>query len=293
MRFSASVLPRITAGIALCLAFATAPAAQSPFKKLAASVSQIEERLDGRVGIALVDTDTGAAWLHRADERFLMNSTVKTPVCGAVLARHDAGGLSLSEQLPVRDSDLLSYAPVTKEHAGGTMQVADLCLAALDWSDNTAANLLISRLGGPQEVTKFFRSIGDTASRLDRYEPELNTFAADSPLDTTTPAAMAGTLRALLVGNALSASSRNLLREWMSHGSVTSALLRDQAPANWAFSDKSGAGSHTRSIIALVTPEGRAPWVAVIYISGTDADFAVRNAALKELGAAVINVMRN
>ncbi|NSY37859.1 class A beta-lactamase [Leisingera sp. ANG59] len=293
MRFSASILPRAAAGIALGLALATAAAAQSPFKILAASVSHAEERLNGRVGIALVETDTGAAWFHRADEKFLMNSTMKTPVCGAVLARSDAGKLSLSEQLPVRESDLLSYAPVTKKHAGETMSIADLCLAALDWSDNTAANLLISRLGGPNEVTKFFRSIGDTVSRLDRYEPELNTFAAGSPLDTTTPAAMAETLRALLVGNALSVSSRNLLGKWMSYGSVTSTLLRKEAPANWEFFDKSGAGSHTRSIIALVTPEGSAPWIVAIYISDTDADFATRNAALKELGAAVIKVMRN
>ncbi len=293
MRLSASVLLRIAAGISLGLSLATAPAAQSPLKILAASVSQIEEGLKGRVGIALVDTGTGKVWFHRANEKFLMNSTVKTPVCGAVLARSDAGELSLSEQLPVRESDLLSYAPVTKEHAGGTMTIADLCLAALDWSDNTAANLLISRLGGPDEVTNFFRSIGDTVSRLDRYEPELNAFAPDSPLDTTTPAAMAETLRALLVGNALSVSSRNLLAEWMSHGNVTSTLLRNKAPATWAFSDKSGAGSHTRNIIALVTPEGRAPWVAAIYISDTDADFAARNTALKELSAAVVNVMRN
>lgn len=292
MRFTTSVLLGAAAGFALGLSIATTVLASPALQSLADIVTQVEDRLDGRVGIALVDTGSDLTWTHRPDEGFLMNSTVKVPICGAVLARRDAGTMSLSEELPIRDADLLSYAPVTEERVGENMTLEDLCFAALDMSDNTATNLLIDHLGGPEAVTQFFRSIGDPVSRLDRREPELNAFAVGDPRDTTTPVAMAATLRDLLLGTALAPASRGQLAEWMSHGAVTGTLLRQDAPADWVFSDKSGSGSHTRNIVAVVIPEGRAPWIVTIFISDADEDFATRNAALQELSAAVMAVIR-
>jgi len=159
-------------------------------------------------------------------------------------------------------------------------------------SDNTAANMLVDHLGGPEAVTQFFRDMGDTASRLDRREPELNTFSPGDPRDTSTPATMADTLRHLLLGGALTGASSRQLSDWMSHGGVTGKLLRAEAPADWQISDKSGSGSHTRNIIAMLRPEGRAPWIVTIFISDTDEDFATRDAALQELSAAVMAVIR-
>lgn len=45
----------------------------------------IEEQLQARVGVAVVDTGSGQSWLYRADERFPMASTAKTLVCAALL----------------------------------------------------------------------------------------------------------------------------------------------------------------------------------------------------------------
>lgn len=292
MRFTTSVLSRAAAGLALGLSLATTVIAEPPLKTLADTVAQVEDRLGARVGIALVDTGSGQSWTHRADERFLMNSTMKVPLCAAVLARRDAGAQSLDETLTIRPTDVQSYAPVTEKRVGGSMTIADLCLAAIDMSDNTAANLLIDHLGGPQEVTQFFRSIGDPVSRLDRLEPELNTFVAGDPRDTSTPVAMAEMLRAVLLGDALEPASRDQLAEWMRHGGVTGALLRREAPAGWQILDKSGSGSHSRNIVAVVIPAGRAPWIVTIFLSDVDADFATRNAALQQLGASVMGVIR-
>ncbi|QDY69296.1 class A beta-lactamase [Qingshengfaniella alkalisoli] len=293
MRFTASVLPRVAAGVFLSLSLASVSFAQRPIDTLADTVAQVEERLGARIGLSLVDTGSELSWLHREDERFLMNSTVKTPLCGTVLARRDAGRLSLSDTLRVTQEDILSYAPVTAEQVGTEMTLADLCLAALDMSDNTATNMLIDYLGGPQAVTEFFRTTGDEVSRLDRREPELNTLVPGDPRDTTTPAAMTSTLRRLLLGDVLSPSSRDQLAEWMSLGGVTGNLLRADAPDDWLILDKSGSGNHTRNIIAVITPDGGSPWIATIFISDTDADFATRNAALQEIGSAVISVIRN
>ncbi|WP_223162898.1 class A beta-lactamase [Roseivivax sediminis] len=274
------------------MSFASFASAETPQSTLARTVGQIEGRLEARVGIALVDTGSGATWSHRPDERFLMNSTAKVPICALVLAQRDEGDISLSDALTVRESDLLSYAPVTSEHVGESMSMSELCLAALDMSDNTAANLVLDRAGGPEAVTDLFRQAGDPVSRLDRREPDLNAFTPGDPRDTTTPAAMAATLRELLLGETLTVASREQLAAWMSHGAVTQDLLRSHAPAGWEIFDKSGSGDQTRNIVALVSPSNGAPWLVTIFISDADTDFATRNAALKDLSAAVMAVIR-
>lgn len=292
MWLATNLLSRTVVGFVLGLSLATSTLADTPTEVLSDAVARIEDRLDGRVGIALVDTGTGFSWQHRVEERFLMNSIVKAPLCGVVLARRDAGILSLADELPVRDVDLLEYAPVAETYVGGNMSISELCFAAVDMSDNTATNLLIDYIGGPQAVTDYFISIGDSTSRLDRREPELNTFAVGDLRDTTTPAAMAKTLDVLLLGDVLAPESRDQLTEWMGQGSVTGAFLRKDVPQGWAIFDKSGGGSHTRNIVGIVAPEGRSPWIVTIFISDADVDFDTRDAALQELSAAVMAVIR-
>ena len=291
-------LPRpLAAGLCLGLALAgAAPAdtpipAEGPERTLARTIAAVEGELGARVGLVLHDTGSGRRLTHRADERMPMNSTVKTAICGAVLSGAETGSLQLDEALPVMAADILAYAPVTSAHVGGTMTLAALCLATLDQSDNTAANLLITRLGGPQAVTGFLRRIGDPVSRVDRMEPALNDTAPGDPRDTTTPRAMADTWQALLLGPALGATGRARLADWMSHGGGTAALLRRDAPEGWQIVDKSGAGARSRNLVAMITPPGRAPWIAAIYIAEAEADFATRNAALQRIGRAVVGVI--
>ena len=291
MRITASLLSRVAAGLSLGLCLSTAAPAQTPIETLAATVAEVEDRLGARVGVTLVDTGSDIFWAHRADERFLMNSTIKMPICAAMLAQVDAGALSLSDRLVVEQDEILSYAPVTETRVGTELTLAELCLAALDMSDNTATNMVIDHLGGPQAVTDFFRETGDEVSRLDRREPALNTFAPGDPRDTTTPRAMTETLRRVLLGDVLSPASRSQLAEWMRFGGVTQGLLRADAPEGWRILDKSGSGSHTRNIIALVTPEGADPWIVTLFISDVEADFATRNAALQEIGSAAMAVI--
>ncbi len=74
------------------------------------------------------------------------------------------------------------------------MTVRELCSAAITMSDNTAANLFLTTIGGPKELTAFAQH-GDRVTRLDRWEPELNEAIPNDERDTTMPAAMATTLR--------------------------------------------------------------------------------------------------
>jgi beta-lactamase class A len=276
------------AAFTMGLFFAGSAHAMDADARLQEVVSTIEENLDARVGIVVRDSGSDWQWAHREDERFMLNSTFKSALCGAVLQRAETGELALTETLAIEASDILDYAPVAETHVGGSMTIGELCLATLDMSDNTAANLLIERLGGPQEVTAFMRSLGDNVTRLDRLEPEMNTFAEGDPRDTTTPAAMAASWETMLLGAGLSPASQAQLIEWMSIGGVTGALLRASTPEDWLVADKSGSGNRTRNLVAMVTPPDEAPYMVSIYLSDTTADFQARNAAVMKIGAAIV-----
>src|SRR6185437_11906471 len=106
-------------------------------------LESIEDRSGSRLGMAALDVHSGADSGYRADERFPMCSTFKAMLAAAVLAKVDAGAERLDRFVRYGAADLMSYAPAAKAHlAQGGMTVAALCEAAVELSDNTAANLL-------------------------------------------------------------------------------------------------------------------------------------------------------
>lgn len=168
---------------------------------------------------------------------------------------------------------------------GQEVSLADLCSAALRLSDNVAGNKVLESSGGPEGLTGYLRSIGDTVTRLDRQEPELNQAAPGDPRDTTTPAAIAGSLLRLVFGEALSPSSRYQLRAWLVADEVGGPLLRAGVPGDWVIGDRTGVGGHgSRGVVAVMWPPGQAPIVAAIYVTSTDATMDQRNHCLAAQG---------
>ncbi|MET4230708.1 beta-lactamase class A [Bradyrhizobium sp. LA6.10] len=216
-----------------------------------------ERETGGRIGVYAENLATGAKLAWRADERFVMCSTFKASLAACVLARADRGEEQLAAMIPYGKADLLDYAPVAKQNlAAGAMSVTDMCKAIVELSDNTCANLLLARIGGPAALTAFWRSLGDTTSRLDHNEPELNRSPPGDPRDTTTPAAMAGNLKRLVVGEALSPASRTQLTEWIVGCKTGANRLRGGLPAGWKIGDKTGNnGKDASGDIAVVWPK--------------------------------------
>ena len=196
------------AGLAVAVTSRRARAAPSAEERLSVAnkrLAEIEAREGGRLGVFVRDTGAGATIEHRADERFPMCSTFKLLAAAAALKRVDNGAERLDRKIAYGPDDLLEYAPITKAHvAEGGMTVADLCAAAIDWSDNTAANLVLRTIGGPAGFTHFASSLGDEVTRLDRNEPSLNEATPGDPRDTTSSRAMAASMQKVLVGDALS-----------------------------------------------------------------------------------------
>lgn len=286
---------KIAQVLLILLPLIAAPAfADTAEQALSKTIARIETEMKARVGVQIYDSGTGWGWGHRQDERFLMASTFKALLCGAVLQAVDRGEVSLDEKLKIRAEDISNHAPVAEKYIGGSLTIARLCHATLDQSDNTAANLLVDRLGGPQAVTEFLRGIGDQVTRLDRKEPDLNIFVAGDPRDTTSPAAVVKSWEAMLTGDVLSSKSRSQLTEWLSTGGVTGKLLRPSVPKGWQVADRSGGGrEHTRNIVAMLTPPGRAPIFVAIFVSDTPANWSSRNAAVTEIGAAVMALIES
>lgn len=257
-------------------------------EELLGKLVEIEERLDARIGVAVLDTQTGRRWEHRADERFPMTSTFKALACGAVLTRVDAGEEDLDRRIRIEASDIVTYSPVTENHVGEEMTLGELCEATITTSDNTAGNLILETLGGPSGVTEFARSLGDSMTRLDRWETALNEATPGDPRDTTTPNAMVANLRKLVVGDALSQQSRDQLTAWLVANQTGDEKLRAGLPKDWRVGDKTGGGNHgTTNDVAVIWPPGREPLIVSVYITQTEASVDERNAAIAEIGRAV------
>lgn len=256
---------------------------------LAEQLARIEKASGGRLGVSVLDTGTGARAGHRIDERFAMCSTFKFLVAAAVLARVDQKRENLERRIVVQPGDLLAYAPVTEKRVGGDgMTVAELCDAAVTLSDNPAANLLLASLGGPKAFTAYVRTLGDQRTRLDRTEPTMNDVRRGDPRDTTTPDAMLGCMQKLLLGDALSAASREQLLQWLYASKTGDKRLRAGLPRDWKSGDKTGSGKNKETNdIAILFPPGRAPILVTAYLADTQAAPEARDATLASVGAAV------
>jgi beta-lactamase class A len=284
-----SFLAALAASAACVRARAAASSAEERLALANKRLAEIEAREGGRLGVFVRDSGAGATIEHRADERFPMCSTFKLLTAAAALKRVDDGAERLDRTIAYGPNDLLEYAPITKAHvAEGGMTVADLCAAAIDWSDNTAANLVLRTIGGPAGFTAFGRSLGDEVTRLDRNEPSLNEAAPGDERDTTSPRAMAADMQKVLLGDALSDQSRRQLEAWLIDDKVGDKRVRAGLPHSWRIGDKTGSGDHgTANTIAIIRPPDQAPILAAVYYTESSAPMDARNAIHKEIGSLI------
>ena len=250
-----------------------------------ARLREIESASGGRLGVQILNTATGARYGHRADERFPMCSTFKVLASALVLRRVDLGQDRLDRHIRYGREVLIEHSPVTERHVGRGMTLGELCDATITTSDNAAANLILQSCGGPEALTAYMRTLGDTETRLDRTEPALNEATPGDLRDTTTPAAMTASLRTLLLGDALSPASREQLAAWMVANTTGDTRLRAGLPAGWRVGDKTGAGARgTNNDVGIVWPPGRAPWLVSAYLTDTERPKEQRDAALAQVG---------
>lgn len=254
---------------------------------VAARLAALEKRAGLKIGLAALDTGSGRRIAWRADERFPMCSTFKLLLTAAILHRIDTDCEDLARRVPIRKADLMPTSPGTEPFVGKDLPIEALCRAAMIYSDNTAANLLLKAMGGPQGVTGFTRHLGDKVTRLDHFELELNKVAPGETHDTTTPAAMLGDLQKLAFGEALAPASRQRLTGWMLANTTGDDRLKAGVPKDWKVGDKTGAWIPGGGVndVAILWPPGRPPILAAAYTWGArEKTMAERNAVLADVG---------
>ncbi|MFG2132436.1 class A beta-lactamase [Streptomyces sp. NPDC048751] len=251
-----------------------------------AEFQELEREFDARLGVYALDTGTGRTVAHRADDRFAYASTFKALAAGAVLRKYGTEGMG--KVVAYGRDDVVADSPVTENFVGKGMSLKGLCAATLWYSDNTAVNLLLKELGGPDGLEKVLEGLGDHVTEMDRYEPEMSEGTPGDIRDTSTPRAMAADLRAFLLGDALERDERRLLRQWMETNVTGDTLIRAGLPDDWTVADKSGtAGYGGRNNIAVVWPEDGGNPIVMAVMSTRDKQGAERRDALIARAATV------
>lgn len=275
----------------LSLAMAALLAAPAEAANAQRTLKNLHKRIGGRLGVHILDSQSGKRIAYDDTSRYAMASTFKLPLAAALLWQVDHGAFRGTLPLKIADSDLLPNSPVVEaslKAGAASMTVLELCQAAVVHSDNAAANILLGGMGGPPAFTQFMRSMGDNETRLDRREPELNSNEPGDPRDTTTPRAMVDALLHIFTQDVLSLASRALLIDWMVASRTGLDRVRGGLPRGWPSGDKTGTGANGAvNDLCLVYPPERRPIFIAVYTSGSTLDAKALAAAHAEIGELV------
>lgn len=244
-------------------------------KKLA----ELEASSGGRIGVSAINTANNRRLQYRANERFPMGCTSKVIGVSAILKKSMTNNSLLQQKMTYTKKDLTSWSPITKKHLADGMTIAELCAAAISYSDNTAMNLLATKLGGLQEINVFARSLNNNFFRQDNWWPEeAMSGGLDDINDTSTPAAMEKSLQRLALGDILASYQRELLLAWLKSNTTGDARIRAGVPKGWIVGDKTGTGFYygTTNDIGIIWPPKCAPIVVAIYFTSNKKDAATR-----------------
>ncbi|MGD6792663.1 class A beta-lactamase [Metabacillus indicus] len=228
--------------------------------------AELEEKFDAKLGVFALDTGTNRTVTYHPDDRFAYASTHKALAVGALLQQKSIE--DLNQRITYTREDLVNYNPITEKYIDTGMTLKELADASLRYSDNTAGNFILEQLGGPAGFKKTLKDIGDNTTSPERMEPDLNEVNPGETHDTSTPRALAASLQAFILGDALPTEKRKLLIDWMKRNTTGDALIRAGVPEGWAVADKTGSGSYgTRNDIAVIWPPKGDPIVLAVLSS--------------------------
>ena len=250
---------------------------------------ELEKKYDARLGVYAM-SDTGRTIEHRADERFAFCSTFKGLAAAAVLHRNTMA--HLDTVVTYTEADLMKSSAITRQNVGTGMKLRDLCDAAVRHSDGTAGNLLLRDLGGPAELTRYLRELGDTETRMDRVEPDITSAVPGDPRDTATPRSLGTDYQRLVLGDALPRDKRDFLNDLLERSVTGARRVRAGVPAGSRVANKTGTGSYgTVNDIAVVWPPGREPLLIAVMSSKRAADANYDEALVAEAAAYVVETL--
>jgi beta-lactamase class A len=294
-----------------------------------AEIARIALTAGGEVGVAARHLESGLTLSLNESEMFPMASTFKIAVAGAVLARVDAGGLSLEQMVAVDPALVLSSEGIAEvfPFPGVSASVRNLIESMLTRSDNTATNVLVALAGGPAAVTAWVRSVGVEDMRIDAdtigivrrffalpsaaesLDAQLQKlFAANpslaelsskpndpfdnDPRDSTTPNAMLLLLSKIVDAHVLSASSTDALLGSMERCITGLKRLRGRLPPGTPVKDKTGTlGGSVNDVGIITLPGAQGRIVISVYVKKSAKPIEERERAIAEIARIVYDYM--
>jgi beta-lactamase class A len=157
------------------VAASATPAMATPITSASLGMLNALKVDSGRVGFAAFDFKTSATYSHNGDQPFSMQSVFKAMLAVEVLRQVDTGKLSIDQPVEIGRSDLSVYwSPIAEDFTGTTTTytIQELLEFSVGKSDNTAADVLMELVGGPEQVTQMLKDAGIDGVRVDRYERE-------------------------------------------------------------------------------------------------------------------------
>ncbi len=268
------------------LALTTAPAradvlaASLDTTRLATEIDRIAAAARPAVlGVGVEMLGRHESWFRAGDHPLPMQSVFKAPLAAAILDAADHGTLALDSTIVLRVEDLSPFfSPVRDSFPARTRwTLAELLVRAVETSDNTAADVLLARIGGPAALTAWLRAHGIAGISVDRYERDqqpailglgryrvawanpdsfdrarhavpaaLQRKARDAYLhgseDTMTPRGAVAFLAALAEGRLLSADATARLLGWMNAVVTGPNRLHAGLPHGAELAHKTGTG---------------------------------------------------
>ncbi len=259
--------------ILLCAAAAaqssSAPAStfvkhQILWQKLGASIGEIDQHLDGVMGVAMEDLTTGDHYFLHEDDVFAQASSIKITVLANLYLQVQQGKLKLTDPYTVQSSDLVLDSDIMGGLTPGVTRLTlrDLATMMVAVSDNSATNVLIDRVGMPN-VNTMLDSLGLTHTRLRRKMMDLQA-AKEGRENISTPHEMMTLLDAIYRGKVLNKESTADFFTMLSTNK-DSWIPRD-LPADLKIANKPGALEAVRNDSGIVFVEGR-PYVICVMTS--------------------------
>ncbi len=261
-------------------------------------MAEIARAAHGPVGAAAqIVEGQGAVVSLNGTRRFPMQSVYKLPIGMAVLHQVDLGTLTLGQSIRIAPRDFAApsrHSPLRDQNPhGATRTVGELLDAMMTVSDGTASDVLLKRVGGPAQVTKYLRGLGIKNMVVATSESAMAASEQVQYQNWATPEAMASLLCALQRGRGLSPASRHRLLSLMTATRSGPHQIRGLLPVGTVVAHRTGGSGTVNGLTratndaGLVTlPDGR-HLAIVIFVSDTRANAATRDRVIAQIARAV------
>jgi beta-lactamase class A len=240
--------------------------------KLAKQLQQMAADFDGVLGIAVKDLGTGETFFANADTVFPQASSIKIPILLELFRQAQAGTLKLDERVDVKKALMAAGSGVLLHFSdgGSALSLRDLAVLMIVLSDNTAANILIDRVG-MQNVNDNLRRLGLTQTRLQRIMLDVDAQRA-SRENLSTPREMVLLMEMLDAGKTLDPKSTQAALEILKYSKNTA--LRRSLPDGVALASKPGGISGVACESGIVYLAGKPYAISVMTTFDKDPDTA-------------------